>query len=100
FVMLGGGVDGDEASFGRVVAKIPARRCTTALERLLKLCAAERQPHESSRQFFRRVDATKVKLLLADLERFTADTAMPDDYIDLAETTQFVPETMEGECAS
>jgi sulfite reductase (NADPH) hemoprotein beta-component len=82
------------------VAKLPARRITTALERLLKLCAAERRPDESSRQFFRRVDPTRIKLLLADLDRMTADTAAPDDYIDLAETTQFVPETMEGECAS
>jgi sulfite reductase beta subunit-like hemoprotein len=100
FVMIGGGTDGDAATFGRVVAKIPARRCATALERLLKLCAAERQPGESSRAFFRRVDPTRVKLLLADLERMTAETAAPDDYIDLAETKEFVPETMEGECAS
>ena len=100
FVMVGGGVDGDEATFGRVVAKIPARRCATALERLLKLCAEERKPNESSRAFFRRVDPTRIKLLLADLDRMTADSAAPDDYIDLAETKQFVPETMEGECAS
>ena len=100
FVMIGGGTDGEAASFGRVVAKLPARRITTALERLLKLCAAERQPNESSRAFFRRVDPTRIKLLLADLDRMTAESATPDDYIDLAETTQFVPETMEGECAS
>ena len=100
FVLIGGGTDGDAATFGRVVAKIPARRCATALERLLKLCAAERQPGESSRAFFRRVDPTRIKLLLADLERMTAETAAPDDYIDLAETKEFVPETMEGECAS
>jgi sulfite reductase beta subunit-like hemoprotein len=100
FVMIGGGTDGDAASFGRVVAKVPARRCTTALERLLKLCAAERQPNESSRAFFRRADPTRIKLLLADLERMTAETATREDYIDLAETKEFVPETMEGECAS
>ncbi len=100
FVMVGGGCDGDAATFGKVVAKIPARRCTTALERLLKLCAAERQPNESSREFFRRVDPTKIKILLSDLERMTAADANPEDYIDLAETKEFVPETMEGECAS
>jgi sulfite reductase (NADPH) hemoprotein beta-component len=100
FVMLGGGCDAETAAFGRVVAKIPARRCATALERLLKVCAEERRPDESSREFFRRLDPTRVKLLLADLERMTADTASPEDYIDLAETKEFVPETMEGECAS
>jgi sulfite reductase beta subunit-like hemoprotein len=100
FVMVGGGVDGGAASFGRVVAKVPARRCTTALDRLLRLFAAEHGPQESARAYFRRVDPTRVKLLLADLETMTAETAAADDYIDLAETTQFVPETMEGECAS
>jgi sulfite reductase (NADPH) hemoprotein beta-component len=100
FVMVGGGTDTDVAKFGRVVAKIPARRCTTALERLVHLYGDEHQPKESARAFFRRVDSTRVKLLLADLESMTAATANPDDYIDLAETKQFVPETMEGECAS
>jgi sulfite reductase (NADPH) hemoprotein beta-component len=100
FVMAGGGCDTETAAFGRVVAKIPARRCATALERLLKLCAEERKPGESSRAVLRRLDPTRIKLLLADLERMTSDTASPDDYIDLAETKEFVPETMEGECAS
>ena len=100
FVMIGGGVDGGAASFGRVVAKIPARRCTAVVERLLRLYAAERQPNETSRAFLRRVEPARIKALLADLDAMTAETAAPDDYIDLAETTQFVPETMEGECAS
>jgi hypothetical protein len=30
----------------------------------------------------------------------TAESATREDYIDLAETKEFVPETMEGECAS
>jgi sulfite reductase (NADPH) hemoprotein beta-component len=82
----------------RVVAKLPARRIDRA-RAAAQAVAAERQPNESSRAFFRR-DPTRIKLLLADLDRMTAESATPDDYIDLAETTQFVPETMEGECAS
>ncbi len=100
FVMIGGGTDGADASFGRVVAKIPARRCAIALERLLRLSAAERRGDESPLAFFRRLDTTRVKLLLADLEQMSAETATPDDFIDLAETTQFVHRAMEGECAS
>jgi len=41
-----------------------------------------------------------VKTLLADLETMTAATANETDYIDLAETTAFRPETTEGECAT
>ena len=100
FVMIGGGTDREAASFGRVVAKIPARRCTTALERLVRLCASERRAHETPREYFRRVEPARVKDLLADLELLTPETAATDDFIDLAEDKQFVPETMEGECAS
>jgi hypothetical protein len=30
----------------------------------------------------------------------TVDDATPDDFIDLGETTAFVPEVMDGECAT
>jgi len=41
-----------------------------------------------------------VKALLNDLEQITPETATTDDFIDLAETGEFTPEVMEGECAS
>ena len=50
--------------------------------------------------FFRRLEVPRVKALLADLEAMTSDTTTDTDYIDLAETTPFRPETMEGECAT
>jgi hypothetical protein len=40
-----------------------------------------------------------VKVLLADLEALTPDSASETDFIDLAETTEFRPSTTEGECA-
>jgi sulfite reductase (NADPH) hemoprotein beta-component len=99
FVMAGGGVHPDGATFGRVVAKIPARRAPAALERLARLFAAERRGDETAAAFFNRTEFARLKALLADLEPLTAETAKDDDFIDLAETTQFTPETMEGECA-
>lgn len=99
FLLLGGGVNGEQASFGRLTAKIPARRCTTAVDRLIDLYAKERQADESAEAFFKRVDVLKVKALLRDLEELTPENATPEDYIDLAETHQFNPETTEGECA-
>jgi sulfite reductase (NADPH) hemoprotein beta-component len=99
FVMIGGGVEHDRASFGRLVAKVPARRSPVALERLARLFAAEREGSETATAFFQRVELARVKALLADLETLAPETARPDDFIDLAETKAFTPEMQDGECA-
>lgn len=100
FVMVGGGVTAEGATFGRLAAKIPARRGGVALERLADFYAARRAEGESAAAFFTRVDLASVKQLLADLEPLTAESARPEDFIDLAEDHAFTPETMEGECAT
>ena len=41
-----------------------------------------------------------MRLALVDLEKLTQEQAVPTDYIDLAESAEFAPEVMEGECAS
>jgi sulfite reductase (ferredoxin) len=100
FVMLGGGVDENGAQFGRISAKVPARRMTQVVDRLLGLYRDEKQADEAPEAFFRRVEAAKVKTLLADLETMTLADVKPEDYIDLAEDHEFVPEIMDGECAT
>jgi sulfite reductase (NADPH) hemoprotein beta-component len=100
FVMVGGGSTADGATFGRVAAKIPARRAPAAIERLIDLYRAERQQSESPTAFFQRADFARVKSVLADLEPLAPEDAVPDDFIDLGESSEFVPEVMEGECAS
>ena len=99
FIQVGGGIDADRTTFGRLSAKVPARRAPHALERLIRLYAAEKSEGETALAFFRRLEPPRVKALLADLETLTGETATADDYIDLAETTEFRPETTEGECA-
>ncbi len=98
FVMLGGGVDEARAAFGRLAAKVPARRIPHTVERLVALYTAERVDGETARAFFRRVQLTRVKALLADLETLTPEDAAPADFIDLGEETEFKVETQEGEC--
>ncbi len=100
FVMVGGGPDGDDMRFARLAAKVPARRMTAALERLIELYLEDRRPDESATAFFMRVDVARVKDVLSDLESMTGATARPDDYVDLAETTEFNPEIQEGECSA
>ncbi len=100
FVLVGGGSSAKGAHFGRIAAKIPARRITTALERLIGLYGRERHLNESATAFFQRVELPKVKALLQDLEGLTEADAKDDDFIDLGETHAFNPETSEGECAA
>jgi sulfite reductase (NADPH) hemoprotein beta-component len=100
FIQIGGGIDEERTTFGRLSAKVPARRAPLALERLVRLYAEEKTAGETPLAFFRRLEPARVKALVADLESLTAESATPDDYIDLAETTAFRPETTEGECAT
>ena len=85
FVMVGGGADGDGASFGRVAAKIPARRAPEAVDRLVATVQTERRDGERLADFYRRADLAHVKDALSDLERLTDADARPEDFIDLAE---------------
>ena len=75
FVMLGGGVEKDGAHFGRIAAKIPARRIPEAVERLIALYGRERRAGEAAAAFFRRIDAPAVSRVLGDLEKLTAEDA-------------------------
>jgi len=100
FVMVGGGADGDGTSFGRVAAKIPARRAPEAVARLVDLYRAERHNGERLADYFRRADLARVKTALSDLEKLTEADAQPEDFIDLAEEHAFAPVVMDGECSA
>jgi sulfite reductase (NADPH) hemoprotein beta-component len=100
FVMVGGGSTDSGARFGRVVSKVPVRRLTAAIDRLLTLYQERRDPGESLGAFFRRVPAAIATDALKDLAEFRQDQATGDDWIDLGETQAFETVVMDGECAS
>jgi len=100
FVMVGGGTSPEAASFARTAAKVPARRIPEVVERLINYYDTQKQAGESAPAFFQRIEVPQVKALLSDLELITIESATADDFIDLAETGEFTPEVMEGECAS
>jgi sulfite reductase (NADPH) hemoprotein beta-component len=100
FVMVGGGAHENGAAFGRLAAKIPARRIPETVERLIGLYAREKRGDESAVAFFQRVDLEVVKTTLADLERLQAGDAAAADFIDLGEANEFAPEVMDGECSA
>jgi sulfite reductase (NADPH) hemoprotein beta-component len=100
FVMVGGGVGDDGARFGRLAAKLPARRVPEAVERLLELHRRDARAGESAAAFFGRLETGAVRALLADLETLRADDATETDFVDLGEEAAFVPEVLEGECSA
>ena len=100
FVMVGGGATDEAATFGRLAAKIPARRMPQVVERLIALYQREREDGEEATDFFRRVEVATVAAALQDLQRLTAEDAVPLDCVDLGETSEFAPEVMEGECSA
>ncbi len=83
--MVGGGVDNRGASFGKLAAKIPARRIPEAVERLVDFFDREKAKDESASAFFQRVPLDSVKAVLADLERLATEEASEADFIDLGE---------------
>ena len=100
FVMVGGGVDERGATFGRLAAKVPARRMPEVVDRLVQLYQDTKIAGETATAFFQRVELGAIKTTLADLERLDPEDALPEDFIDLGETTAFTPEVMDGECAT
>jgi sulfite reductase (NADPH) hemoprotein beta-component len=100
FMMLGGGAGPDGASFGRLTAKIPARRVPEAVDRMLRLYQEERTAGETATAFFHRIDPAHAKAAIADLERMTAEDVLPADFVDPGEDGAFSPEVMDGECSA
>jgi hypothetical protein len=98
--MVGGGTSERGASFARTAAKIPARRLTETVERLLAFYQRERTAGESAPAFFQRVDLARVTEELQDLQALSAADAVPLDFVDLAETGEFAPEVLDGECSA
>jgi sulfite reductase (NADPH) hemoprotein beta-component len=100
FVMVGGGTTNEGASFARTAAKIPARRIPDVVERLIGMYQRDKTADESATAFFQRIEVARVTLELQDLQRLTPEDAVPLDFIDLAETSEFVPEVLDGECSA
>lgn len=100
FMMLGGGAGRDGASFGRLTAKIPARRIPDAVTRMLELYKEDRTDGETASEFFLRVDPARARAAVADLEKMTAEDVLPADFIDPGEDHAFSPEVMDGECSA
>jgi sulfite reductase (NADPH) hemoprotein beta-component len=100
FVYLGGAFGQEDASFGRLAAKLPARRVPEGIARLTGLYERERGPDETPEHFFAALDPKRAEALLADLETLTVEEARPEDFVDLGEEQAFNVQIGVGECAA
>lgn len=99
FVLLGGSASEDGARFGRLAAKVPARRVPEAVERLTALYLAERSPGEAAGAFFAR-SLGRAKELLGPLEALRVEDARAEDFVEPGASDEFRPVTLDGECAA
>jgi sulfite reductase (NADPH) hemoprotein beta-component len=99
-VYIGGYLGPEAATFGRIGAKIPARRAGVFVERLINLYEQHKLPGEDPNVFLARVDISLVKAAVADLTEIDESTATPEDFVDLGETRAFEVDLQEGECAA
>jgi sulfite reductase beta subunit-like hemoprotein len=100
FVMIGGGATETGAAFGRLAAKIPARRMREAVDRLIRLYSRDHADGESAPAYFARVALEVVKSELSDLEALQPGDAVGSDFIDLGDAEEFAPVVMDGECSA
>lgn len=100
FVYVGGGFAADGPKFGRIAGKVPARRAGAAIERLVQMYSEEKQPGETPLAFFTRVEPAKVTARIKDLTELDAQSAKPEDFVDLGDSKAFELVEMEGECAA
>jgi sulfite reductase beta subunit-like hemoprotein len=97
-VYVGGGIGDDRADFGKLVAKVPARKGAATLERLVDYYIAN---GGKSHAFWAQQPIDKLRALIADLTELPESEVSELDFIDLGETKAFeVLTDMEGECAS
>ncbi len=100
-VSVGGRANLDDAEFGRLIGRIPARNGVPALQALLDLFSREKLPNETFGKFVDRVGETTLKAALEPLKHVPAYAEDPSYYEDWGhENERFaVRQGVRGECA-
>ncbi|MGI9066434.1 MAG: nitrite/sulfite reductase [Pyrinomonadaceae bacterium] len=101
FVTLGGEASPENAQFGSLLGKFPAKNCVTLTETLLGLYDKERLPAENFTAFANRIGTKRLKEILDTLRQvpsFEADPSFYEDYGHEHESFA-VRRGIKGECA-
>jgi sulfite reductase beta subunit-like hemoprotein len=98
---LGGHVTDMSIAFGKRATKLPAKRASEAVVRVVEQFAGERDAGETFSSWLERAGgAEAVGRTLTDLDEFPSPEEAPDYYVDFDETGPYVAEVGDSECAT
>jgi len=98
---LGGQITNMSIAFGKRAAKLPAKRASEAVVRVVEQFAGERDAGETFGHWLDRVGgAEAVGKTLVDLDEFPTPEEAPDLYIDFDETGPYEAMVGDSECAT
>jgi sulfite reductase (ferredoxin) len=98
---LGGHVSNMTIAFGKKASKLPAKRASEAVVRVVGQFAGERDAGETFQSWLERAGgAAAVGTTLTDLDEFPSPEDAPEFYVDFDETGPYVAETGDSECAT
>jgi len=98
---LGGHVTDMTIAFGKKATKLPAKRASDAVVRVVEQFAGERDAGETFSSWLERAGgAAAVGGTLVDLDEFPTPEDAPEFYVDFDETGPYVAEVGDSECAT
>jgi sulfite reductase beta subunit-like hemoprotein len=99
-MLLGGQVGHMEVAFGEKAAKLPAKRASEAVVRIVGKFAGEREAGETFGEWLERSGgAAAVGTAVKDLDEFPTPDEAPEFYVDFDETGPYEKDVGSGECA-
>jgi sulfite reductase beta subunit-like hemoprotein len=99
-MLLGGKVGHTEIAFGEKAAKLPAKRASEAVVRIVGKFAGERVAGETFGEWLERSGgAAAVGTTIKDLDDFPTPDEAPEFYVDFDETGPYEKDVGSGECA-
>jgi sulfite reductase beta subunit-like hemoprotein len=100
-MLLGGRLGQMEVTFGEKATKVPAKTASEAVVRVVGRFANERDAGETFASWLERSGgAAAVGTGLRDLDVFPTPEENPDFYVDFGETSPYVSEVGQSECAT
>jgi sulfite reductase beta subunit-like hemoprotein len=100
-MLLGGKVGRLEVKFGEKASKLPAKRASEAVVRVVSKFAAERVAGETFGDWLDRSGgAAAIGTTLKELDIFPTPEESPEFFVDFDETGPYVAEVGDSECAT